>query len=72
MFFLPDALDEELGEWADIVRAFAERREVDADDVESVEEVLAELAFIDFLFEVSVSGGDDADVGAEGFVAADA
>jgi hypothetical protein len=35
VFFLPDALDEELGERADIVRAFAEGREVDADDVDN-------------------------------------
>ena len=64
--------EEELGERADVLDAFAERRDVDADDVEAVEQVLAEGAGFDGAFGLAVGGGDDADVGAQGLVAADA
>ena len=40
----------------------AQRRDVDADDVEPVVEVFAEASVGDELIEVGVGGGDDADV----------
>ena len=38
-----ELLQEDAGEVQDVVRALAERRHVQADDVQAVEEVLAEL-----------------------------
>ena len=45
---------------------------MDADDVEPVEEILAELAGGDGLFEGFIGGGDDADIDFDGLIAADA
>ena len=53
-------------------RPFAQRRDVDADDVQPVEEVLAELARCHGLLERLVGGGDDAHIHLDGLVAADA
>ncbi len=41
--------DEELRQRADVVLAFAQRRHLDRHDVQPVEEVLAEAAFLDHL-----------------------
>ena len=65
-------LDEILGQEADVLGSLAEGRKLDANDVEPVEEIFSETAFGDFLFEVLVGGGDDADVGADDLVASDA
>lgn len=56
----------------DVAEAFAERGEGDGDDVEAVVEVGAESAGADFFEGVAVGGADDADVGGDVFVAADA
>ncbi len=40
----------------------AQRRQVDGDDVQPVEQVIAELAFLDLLPQIDVGGGDDAHV----------
>ena len=42
--------------------ALAQRRQVDADDVQPVEEVLAEPALLHLVLQVDVGGGDDAHV----------
>ena len=60
--FLGGAGDEVVDEAGDLVAAFAQRRDRQADDVEAVEEVLAEAAVADGVFEIGVGGGDDADV----------
>ena len=60
--FLGGAGDEVVDEAGDFVAAFAQRRDREADDVEAVEEVFAEAAGADGVFEVGVGGGDDADV----------
>jgi hypothetical protein len=65
-------LEEVDGEEGDVLGAFTEGGQVDADDGESVEEVGAETAGGDLIFESFVAGGDDADVGGEGLFAADA
>ena len=64
--------EEVLGEEADVLLALAQWWDVDAHDVEPVEEILAEGAVLDFFFEAFVRRGEDADVGLEGLVAADA
>ena len=58
------------GEEGDVFLAAAERRELEGDDVEAVEEVFAEAALFDGLLEVDVGGGDDADVDLDLLVAA--
>ena len=65
-------LGEELaGEERDVLFAVAQGRDVEGDDVEAVEEVFAEVAAGDLLFEVFVGGGDDADVDVRGGGGAD-
>ena len=51
-----------LGEQGNIFAAGAQRRQIDGDDVEAVEEVLAEAALADLLAQVDVGGGEDAHV----------
>ena len=46
----------------DLLAPLAQRRQAQADDVEAVEEVLAEASVGDERFEIGVGGGDDADV----------
>ena len=53
-------------EAGNLVAAFAERANREADDVEPVEEILAEAAGADGVLEVAVGGGDDADVDGQG------
>ncbi len=59
---LPELGEEFAGEEGDVLFALAQGRDVEGDDVEAVEEVLAEVAAGDLLFEVFVGSGDDADV----------
>src|SRR5437870_806059 len=54
--------EEVLDERRDVLLAFAQRRHVDVDDVESVKEVVAELVLLDLLLEVLVRRAHDADV----------
>ena len=54
--------EEVLGQRRDLLAALAQRRHAAADDVQAVEEVLAEAAVGDELIEVRVGRGDDADV----------
>ncbi len=55
-----------------VLGALAERRDVQRDDRETVEEILAELAGRDHGLEIAVRGGDDAHVDADGLGSADA
>ncbi len=59
------------GEQLDVGAAFAQRRHADADDVEPVVEVLAELAALDRRLEILVGRGEEAHVDAERVLAAD-
>src|SRR5215813_8985654 len=61
--------DEVLHEGGNVFLAPPERWHLDGDDVEPVEEVLAEAARRDLLLEVRVRGGDHAHVHAQGFLA---
>ena len=49
---------------------FPERRHVERNYVEPVEEIFAEVASLNFFFEVFVGGGDNANVDATGFLCA--
>ena len=55
-------LEEVSGEQGNVFAAGAERGKLEEDDVEAVEEILAELALADGFAQVDVSGGDDTDV----------
>jgi hypothetical protein len=57
--------DEMIDEGGNLVAAFAQRPEREADDVDAVEKVFAESAAADGVFEVRIRGGDDADVDGE-------
>ena len=55
-------LGEVLRQFEDVGRAVAQRRDLQIDDVETKQQVLAESAFAHGLGEVAVRGGDDADI----------
>ena len=54
--------DEVLDQRRDVLAALAQRRDLDAEDVEAVVEVVAEAAGLDLAAQVAVGGGDDAHV----------
>ena len=54
--------EEMLAEQGNVFSALTEGAELQHDDVEAVEEVLAEAAIFDGLAEIDVGRGDDADV----------
>ncbi len=56
------AAQEEIGEARHVLPPLAQRRQVDLDGVEPVEQVLAETTFGDLAVEVGVGGGHDAHV----------
>ena len=58
--------DEVFDEYGDVLAPLAQRRDLDRDHVEPVEEILLELALGDELPQVAVGGGDHADVDALG------
>ena len=64
--------EEVLGEHRNLVAPLAQRRQVDRDDVEAEEEVVAELAVGARLRQILVGRGDDADVHADVLLAAEA
>ena len=70
--FLRALLQEVLAEQRDVLGPFAQARQADADDVEAMEEVLAEQSLAHARLEVLVRRGDDAHVRFQGRVPADA
>ncbi len=66
------AAKEEAREVGQILDAIAQRRHLDRHDIEPVEEVLAELPFLDRLVEIDVGRGDETQVGLDRLHAADA
>lgn len=64
-------LDEEVAKGDDILGVITKRWEFNGEDIESVEEILAEGAKFDGLFEVGVCGCDDAKVDLGGLSGAD-
>ena len=63
---------EVLGEQRDVLAALAERRQRDRDDVDAVEQILAEPPFGDRFRQILVGRGDHADVGLQLLEPADA
>src|SRR3569623_481325 len=61
--FVFEAGDEIVDQQRDVFLTLTQRRHLDGKHVESVVEVLAEVAFGNLLFEIAVGGGDDAHVG---------
>jgi hypothetical protein len=61
-----------VGDQLDVVAARAQRRHLEREDVEPMEEVFAKLAAAHRLARVAVGGGDDAHVGLDGARGADA
>ena len=59
---LRQLLDEVGDQQRDVLAAIAQRRQVERDDVETVEEILAQDALGDGAPDVAVRGGDEADV----------
>ena len=51
-----------MGQGEDVLHALAQRRDVDADDVQTVKEVGAEQAPLDLLLQIAVGGDDEAEV----------
>ena len=64
--------DEEPDEKRNVASALAQRWQLDREDVETIVEILAELAVAYRLAQIAVGGGDDAHVGLDGLVAPDA
>ena len=64
--FLGGADEEVVDQRRDLVAALAQRPERQADDVEAIEQILAESAVPDQAFEIGIGRGDDADVDGEG------
>ena len=55
-------IDVELGEKRDVLAVIAQRRQRDRQNVEAVKQVAAETPFCDFLVQLPVGRGNDADV----------
>ena len=53
-----------------IFRALTQRRQMDREDVQSIVEIVTKLAIGYHLFQIAVSGGDQAYVGLDQFIAA--
>jgi|GEM_PF-3705325 len=69
--FLCGAAEEVEHEFCKIFVAIAECRERERDNVESVEQVFAEIAFGDQLFQIAIGGSHDTDINIDAAVAAD-
>ena len=64
-------MQEQIDQDRNIVAALAERRQVERDDVESVEQIAAEPAALDLLFEIAVGRREEPNVDRDGFCRAD-
>ena len=60
-----------VGQQAHVFDAFAQRGNVKGNHIQAVEQIFAEIAALDFFFEILVGGGDNADVHFNGFGGAD-
>ena len=59
------------GQQRNVVKALAQRRDENLDDIQAVKEILAETAGRDAIFEMAVAGGHQMDVHRDGVLAAD-
>ena len=60
-----------IGQGQDVFAAFAQRRQVQGDDVEAIEQVFAEAAVAHHVFKVEVGGRQNAHIGPAGDRVAD-
>src|SRR5207249_4935109 len=65
-------IQEEIDQPRDVLAAVAQRREINIDDVEAIEQILAEIPAGDFFLQIDVGGGDHAGVDLERLRVADA
>ena len=70
--FLLELFGKEGDELIDVIRPVAKRGKDDRVDIQSVEEVAAELSGFDLFFQVFIGCGDDADIAFDDLVATDA
>src|SRR5262249_30047565 len=63
--FLGESLNEMPGEFSDILRTFPQGRDIELDDIQTIEQIFPKLVLLHHRDEVSVSGGDQPDVGFE-------
>src|SRR5580765_8703369 len=66
------ASKEEFGQLLDVFGSFAERRELDGDDVDSIVEVFPEASVFDRLFQIEVRCRDEPELGLNRFGSAHA
>jgi len=66
-----ELVQEMTGENRNVGGAVAQRRDEERNDVEAIEKILAETAVQNFLFEIFVGGGNDANIDADGLIGAD-
>ena len=66
-----ETMEEKFGEQTYVLSALTERRDVDAHDIEAVEQILAERALGDFFFEVFIGGGEHSHVSFQRLIAPD-
>lgn len=62
--------DEKLGQFRNVGFAFTQRWHFNVDDIEAIEQVLAETAFGHVVGKIAIGGSDDADVDPNGLTAA--
>ena len=51
-----------LGEFSNILRTFPQGRDIELNDIQTIEQVLSKLVLLHHRQEVSISGGDQPDV----------
>ena len=56
---------EKVGQRGNVLRVFAQRGDVKGNHVQAVEEVFAEVSLLNFVFQVLVGGGNDANIDGE-------
>src|ERR1044071_825704 len=64
--------DEMTGQRKNVFAAFAQRRNIQFDNVQAIEEVFAKPSGFDLLLEVAIAGGQDAGIGLDDSVGTDA
>ena len=61
-FFLRDRFGQPVRQQDNVVAPISERRQVDRDDIEAIEQVFAKAPLGDFAQGIAIGGADDADI----------
>lgn len=67
-----EPIEEMLGNQGDVTSSLTERRQMDIDHIEPVEEVLTKAALLNFRGQIPVGCGDDPDIDMDQFLSTDA